>query len=83
VKVTGLLASRMQVIYNPACTPNFAQKAKEPVHHPWFEQGKPSAILGIGRLVGQENFETLIRAFAQVRQFIPARLMILGSNAGS
>jgi glycosyltransferase involved in cell wall biosynthesis len=83
VKVTGLPASCMQVIYNPVFTPDLAQKAKEPVHHPWFEEGKPPVILGIGRLVGQKDFETLIRAFAQIRQSIPARLMILGSNAGS
>ena len=39
----------------------------------------PPVILAAGRLDPQKDFATLIRAFAQVRQGRPARLMILGA----
>jgi glycosyltransferase involved in cell wall biosynthesis len=83
VKVTGLPVSRIQVIYNPVITPELAEQAKVSVNHPWFTEGEPPVILGVGRLVGQKDFPTLIRAFDQVQRSQSARLMILGSNAGS
>ena len=82
-QVTGLPANRIQVIYNPVITSELLVKATEPVAHPWFSIGSPPVILGVGRLVGQKDFSTLIRAFAQVRKVQPSRLMILGNNAGS
>jgi glycosyltransferase involved in cell wall biosynthesis len=81
-EVTGLPLSRIQVIYNPVITPELTQLSRVSVDHPWFEAGEPPVILGVGRLVGQKDFQTLIRAFAQVRQTHPSRLMILGANAG-
>jgi glycosyltransferase involved in cell wall biosynthesis len=83
IQITGLPPSRIQVIYNPAIAPELNQLAKAQVLHPWFGDGSPPVILGVGRLVGQKDFSTLIRAFAQVRRSQPSRLMILGSNAGS
>ena len=82
-QVTGLPLKSIQVIYNPVLTPELAAKAAEPIDHPWFAPGEPPVILGAGRLVGQKDFATLIRSFAIVRQSRPARLMILGGNAGS
>lgn len=82
-QVTNLPLERIQVIYNPVVTPELAERAKEPVDHPWFAPGQPPVVMGVGRLVGQKDFSTLIRAFAQVHQLQPARLMILGGNAGS
>jgi glycosyltransferase involved in cell wall biosynthesis len=68
----------IQVIYNPAATPELAQKVQEPLDHPWFASGEPPVILGVGKLETQKDFPTLIRAFARVRKVLPARLMILG-----
>jgi glycosyltransferase involved in cell wall biosynthesis len=76
--VSGLPAEVIQVIYNPVITPSFLEKAQEPLDHPWFAPGQPPVILGVGKLEQQKDFPTLIRAFAQVRQVCPARLMILG-----
>lgn len=76
----GLSSEQIRVIYNPVVTPDLFEKAKEPLDHPWFELGSPSVILGVGRLEKQKDFPTLIRAFAQVRQQRPARLMILGEG---
>lgn len=69
---------QMTVIHNPVVTPDFTQKAQETVAHPWFEEGQPPVLLGVGRIVKQKSFATLIQAFALVRQRYPARLMILG-----
>lgn len=75
---TGIDRKRIEVIYNPAILPEILQKAKEPVEHPWFSPGEPPVILGVGKLEAQKDFPNLIRAFSQVRQMRPARLMILG-----
>ena len=77
----GLSSERIRVIYNPVVTPDLFEKAKEPLEHQWFEPGSPPVILGVGRLEKQKDFPTLIRAFAQVRQQRPARLMILGEGS--
>ncbi|MBX2864248.1 MAG: glycosyltransferase [Leptolyngbyaceae cyanobacterium MAG.088] len=68
----------MTVIHNPVVMSDFAEKAQAPVVHPWFEDGQPPVLLGVGRIVKQKNFATLIRSFARVRQHCEARLMILG-----
>ncbi|MEO0458093.1 MAG: glycosyltransferase [Cyanobacteria bacterium P01_A01_bin.114] len=69
---------QMTVIHNPVVTPDFSQKAQEALEHPWFAADQPPVLLGVGRIVKQKSFATLIRAFARVRQCRPARLMILG-----
>jgi len=79
-QVTGLPPEKIQVIYNPVVTPEMLEKAKEPVEHSWFSAEQPPVILGVGRLMEQKDFPTLIRAFNIVRQVRPARLMILGSG---
>ncbi|HEY9706701.1 MAG TPA: glycosyltransferase [Oculatellaceae cyanobacterium] len=79
--LTGLPMERIQTIYNPLVTPDILEKAKEPVDHPWFAPGELPVIIGVGRLEEQKDFPTLIRAFAQVRQVRPARLMILGQGS--
>ncbi len=69
---------RMTVIHNPVVTADFARKAQEAIVHPWFEQDQPPVLIGVGRIVKQKSFATLIQAFALVRQHCAARLMILG-----
>ncbi|MBE9076333.1 glycosyltransferase [Romeria aff. gracilis LEGE 07310] len=69
---------QMNIIHNPVVTPDFNQKAQENVVHPWFSPGQPPVLLGVGRIVKQKDFTTLIEAFALVRRRHPARLMILG-----
>ena len=69
---------QMTVIHNPVVTSDFSEKAQEAVAHPWFSDDQPPVLLGVGRIVKQKSFATLIQAFARVRQCCPARLMILG-----
>jgi glycosyltransferase involved in cell wall biosynthesis len=76
----GVAPALIRVIHNPVISPNVFLKAQEPVDHPWFTQDQPPVILGVGRLNQQKDFGTLIRAFAQLRQQRPAKLMILGEG---
>jgi glycosyltransferase involved in cell wall biosynthesis len=77
----GLDKSMMHVVYNPALNPRLRHLADEPIDHPWFANGAPPVVLGVGRLTEQKDFPTLIRAFAKVRATRPVRLMILGEGA--
>lgn len=77
---SGLSIDTIKVIYNPVLLPEFFKVAQEPVAHPWFQPGQPPVILGVGRFVRQKDFPTLIRAFSEVRQHRPARLLLLGGG---
>ena len=77
---TLIPAESIEVIYNPILTDDFYDRVNQPVDHPWFAPGEPPVILGVGRLVKQKDFATLIQAFARVRQQCPARLVILGDG---
>ncbi len=79
-KMSGLPLKDIRIIYNPVITPELFEKAKEPLDHPWFAPGEPPVILGVGRLVYQKDFVTLIKAFALIKKRMPARLMILGEG---
>lgn len=80
VRGVGLPRESISVIYNPVLTEHFWETVAEPVEDPWFAPGGPPVILGVGRLVAQKDFPTLLKAFARVRQTHEARLMILGEG---
>ena len=77
----GFDRSRLDVIYNPIITPDFAEKGTLPVEHPWFRESQPPVILSVGRLTKQKDFPTLIKAFAMVSSSYSCRLMILGEGS--
>jgi glycosyltransferase involved in cell wall biosynthesis len=69
---------RVVVLNNPVVGPALLRRAAEPLDHPWFAPGQPPVILAVGRLNPEKEFDTLIRAFAELARRHPARLMILG-----
>ncbi len=73
-------SEHIHVIHNPVVDQDLFIKAAEPLSHPWFNGNGPPVILGVGRLVDQKDFSTLIRAFKKVRALTDARLMILGEG---
>ncbi len=79
-RIARLPRERITTIYNPVVTPALQAKARAPLDHAWFQPSAPPVVLGIGRLVPQKDFPTLLRAFARVRTERPARLMILGEG---
>jgi glycosyltransferase involved in cell wall biosynthesis len=74
------LEPKLTVIYNPVIDAAFYAKADAPVEHPWFQPHQPPVVLAAGRLVALKGYDTLLRAFARVRQETPARLVILGEG---
>ncbi len=83
VKTAALPRASVTTIYNPVLTDDLFEKSKAPVDHAWFKPGGPPVILGVGRLVTQKDFPTLLRAFALVRAEREARLVILGEGKDS
>jgi glycosyltransferase involved in cell wall biosynthesis len=75
------LKPKLTVIYNPVIDAAFYAKADAPVEHPWFQPHQPPVVLAAGRLVALKGYDTLLRAFARVRQQMPARLVILGEGS--
>jgi glycosyltransferase involved in cell wall biosynthesis len=80
VEVTGLPYKRIHLLYNPVVTPELRERVQAPLDHPWFADGEPPVVLAVGRLTKQKDFPVLLSAFAQVRQSISARLIILGEG---
>ncbi|MBC7236743.1 MAG: glycosyltransferase [Chloroflexi bacterium] len=79
-RVSGLPLTSIRVVHAPAVTEEKRLLAQEPLAHPWFQDGQPPVVLGVGRLRPQKDFATLLRAFALVRRQRPARLVILGEG---
>jgi glycosyltransferase involved in cell wall biosynthesis len=77
---SGLDERRIRVIYNPVVRPTLKAKARAALSHPWFADGEPPVVLGVGRLVEQKGFANLLRSFVIVRRTRPARLIILGEG---
>jgi glycosyltransferase involved in cell wall biosynthesis len=79
-KLLDLPPEKMGVIYNPVVTPEMIQRSFEEVEHPWFHDGGPPVVLGVGRFHVQKDFPNLLRAFAMARAQRPMRLLLLGEG---
>jgi glycosyltransferase involved in cell wall biosynthesis len=77
--ITGVDPRRITVIPNPIVTPDLERRAQEPAAHRFFAGDAP-VVIGVGRLVRQKDFATLVRAFARIRATRDARLIILGAG---
>jgi glycosyltransferase involved in cell wall biosynthesis len=80
-RFASLPAGRVRAIYNPFDLVEIRRRASGELAHPWFSPGMPPVILGMGRLDEAKGFETLIKAFAVVRETADARLLILGEGS--
>ncbi|MBS62893.1 glycosyltransferase [Salinisphaera sp.] len=68
-------------IYNPIITDSFETLAAEPVFHEWIQDSQLPLITSAGRLHGQKDFATLIRAVGILKaDGNPVRLLILGDG---
>jgi glycosyltransferase involved in cell wall biosynthesis len=80
LQLSPIPIQKVRVIYNPVVSPELYEKADAPVEHPWFQPHQPPVVLAAGRLVALKGYDTLLRAFARVRQETPVRLVILGEG---
>jgi glycosyltransferase involved in cell wall biosynthesis len=73
-RLLGSASPRIETILNPV------------VERTWLDGPRPRmrnpvpVVLGVGRLVPQKDFATLLRAFATLRARRPARLVLLGEG---
>lgn len=80
VSLYALPPEKVQVIYNPVVTPDLLRASLEPVSLPWSDAPSAPLLLSVGRLVPAKDFPTLLRAFAEIRSRMDARLIILGEG---
>jgi len=71
--------SRITTIYNPVIDSRFEGALAQPSTHPWLTDRSLQVIVGLGRLVLQKDFATLITAFARLNR-PDTRLLILGDG---
>jgi glycosyltransferase involved in cell wall biosynthesis len=79
-RVTGVPRERITAIHNPVLSLALRERGADPIDDPWLAPDGPPVILGVGRLVEQKDFPTLVRAFARLRARRSARLLILGEG---
>ncbi len=77
---TGIPVDLVHTIYNPVILEGFKQRRQETFQHPWFASGQPPVVLAVGRLTFAKNFGFLIRAFHELQEIYPSRLLILGEG---
>ncbi|MCW8308622.1 glycosyltransferase [Acidiphilium sp. PA] len=77
----GLDRNRITVINNPVVDATIHARATAPLDHPWVAEAATLPLfITAGRLVGQKDHATLLRAFARARTRRPMRLVILGEG---
>ena len=78
--VAPAASRKIITIYNPVVWPDHSGKAASSIDHPWFQDNSVPVILSVGRLVPVKEHARLLKAFAQVLQSRPVRLVILGEG---
>jgi len=80
-RFTHLNEDKLRVIYNPIDFKRLLELSQSELKHKWFDNGdNVPVILTVGRLAEVKNFQTLIKAFAQVRKKRQVHLLILGEG---
>jgi glycosyltransferase involved in cell wall biosynthesis len=79
-RVLGVARDRVHAIHNPAVPRDLDERVREEPAHPWLATAGPPVVLGVGRLIPQKDFPTLLHAFRLLRGRRPARLVILGEG---
>lgn len=72
--------AKATVIPNGVDVDAVRRMAAEPCDHRWLAAGEVPVVLGVGRLVEQKNFGTLIRAVALACETRPLRLLLIGDG---
>ncbi len=78
--ILGIPKNRIHVIYNPVIGDQLWKRAAEPLADDLFFADRRPVVLAVGRLHYHKDFSTLLRAFAEVRNKVNARLLFLGDG---
>lgn len=78
----GIPQERISTIYNPVVTPEFERlRSERPVHRWLSAKLAEPVVIAVGRLEPQKDHALLIEAFAIMRSFRPARLIVFGEGS--
>jgi glycosyltransferase involved in cell wall biosynthesis len=75
----GYRRDRIEVIPNPVVSRDLTEMAAAEVDHPFFNSTIP-VFVGVGRLVAEKDFATLLQAFQHLRKKCAARLALVGDG---
>jgi glycosyltransferase involved in cell wall biosynthesis len=75
-----LKKDKIQVIYDPVDIEKVTELSRCELEHPWFIDKKLPVIAYVGRLAPEKRVDFLLRAFAELIQRIPCRLVIIGQS---
>lgn len=79
-RLTGIDRKRIAAIYNPIVAAGVVvSKAPERMPENWW-YGSHKRVVAVGSLCHRKDYPTLLRAMAQLRQQVDARLLILGEG---
>lgn len=70
----------IRVIFNPLDITRLVSLASNPVSQPSISPQNGPIIMALGRLNQAKDLPTLIHAFAKVREYVPAHLLIVGEG---
>jgi glycosyltransferase involved in cell wall biosynthesis len=74
----GIPRERIFVAPLPTVTPDLTRLAEEPADHSWLTHKDLPVVISVGRLARVKDFPTLLRAFDQLLDRRPCRLLIVG-----
>ncbi len=77
-RITRLPEQRIKMIRTPIPFDEVALRARAQLDHPWLSETSPPMLLAVGGLGPIKDHDTLIRAFARLRERHEARLAVLG-----
>jgi glycosyltransferase involved in cell wall biosynthesis len=80
VDFIGLRRDLLTTIHNPVVTPDMGHLLQAEVSHPWLCQERQPVLVTSGRLIPQKDYPTLLKAFRDVRERRPCRLLVLGDG---
>ena len=70
----------VEVIYDPVVDDSVLMRQTESVDDPWLTVSDAPLLISVGRLNRQKDYETLLKAFSELRKRRPCRLVILGEG---
>jgi glycosyltransferase involved in cell wall biosynthesis len=79
-KLIGAHAPPIDIIFNGFDCAATRRQAEDDCGIEWLQHKTVPVIVACGRFVEQKGYDTLLRAFAMLRQTIPCRLVILGEG---
>lgn len=79
--ITGLPASKVSFIHNPAMAPDTLELSRRPAEPELLSPSGEPTLITLGRLEAQKDHATLLRAFARIQATHPSRLIILGQGS--